>query len=176
MNIKRGIIVDVGMIVIIGIIGYIYLNYFQHKPSSAPTAITTTQSKFTPTPSPLHPTLEATPASNAGTTTIPTQTSMANPASVNCTKVGGTLLIQKRGDGGEYGLCEFGDNMACEEWALFRGQCPVGGIKTTGYDTIAQKYCAWIGGRTFAQPQANCKLPTGKTCDDEKLYNGTCTE
>ena len=55
-------------------------------------------------------------------------TQLANPASVNCTKSGGHLAIEKRGDGGEYGVCYFDDNKACEEWALFRGECPQGGV------------------------------------------------
>lgn len=99
---------------------------------------------------------------------------LPNPASANCGKVGGTTVI-KNGAMGQYGLCQFQDNMACEEWALFRGQCPVGGVKTTGFDTIEQKYCAWVGGQTFAVPKAQCKLPSGKTCSDKKLYEGTCT-
>jgi putative hemolysin len=101
-------------------------------------------------------------------------TTLANPASVNCSKVGGTLLIKKLPNGNEYGLCDFGDNMQCEEWALFRGDCPVGGVKTTGFDSIDQKYCAWLGGKTFAVKNATCTLPNGKICDDSKLYNGTC--
>lgn len=105
----------------------------------------------------------------------PTSTQLANPASQNCASKGGTLSIKKRADGGEYGLCMFEDNMACEEWALFRGQCPVGGIKTTGYDTDAERYCAWIGGKTFAVKDATCTLPNKKVCNDEALFNGTCT-
>lgn len=99
---------------------------------------------------------------------------LANPASVNCTKVGGTLLIKTRGDGGQYGLCDFGDNMQCEEWALLRGDCPVGGRKTTGFDSIEEKYCAWLGGQTYAVPNATCTLPNGHICKDTDLYNGIC--
>src|SRR5512141_2262274 len=65
---------------------------------------------------------------------------MANPASTNCVDQGGTLSIQKRGDGGEYGICLFEDNRQCEEWALMRGECPAGGIKITGYITSASQY------------------------------------
>ncbi len=99
---------------------------------------------------------------------------LANPASENCAKVGGTLVLQQRGDGGSYGLCMFEDNMACEEWALYRGQCPVGGVKTTGYDTVDQRYCAWLGGQTVAEENASCTLPSGNVCRDDALYNGTC--
>lgn len=103
-----------------------------------------------------------------------TATQMANPASTNCVKLGGNLVIEKRGDGGEYGLCYFEDNKACEEWALFRGDCPQGGVKTTGFNTIDQKYCAWSGGETLAVPQSVCTFKDGTKCSTEEFYNGKC--
>lgn len=99
---------------------------------------------------------------------------LVNPASQYCISVGGSLVIRTRGDGAAYGLCQFTDNRACEEWALFRGNCPVGGIRTTGFDTIAQQYCAWLGGQTLALPRAVCTLPNGTVCPDDALYNGKC--
>jgi putative hemolysin len=99
---------------------------------------------------------------------------IGNPASLNCTKVGGTLSIEKRGAGGEYGLCYFEDNRACEEWALMRGECPVGGVKTTGYDTVDQKYCAWVGGKTLAVPNSTCTFKNGKVCTTKAFYDGSC--
>lgn len=99
---------------------------------------------------------------------------LANPASVHCSEVGGTLTIEKRGDGGEYGLCYFEDNRACEEWALLRGDCPLGGVKTTGFDTIDQNYCAWSGGQTFATVDSVCTFKDGSTCSTKDFYNGTC--
>ena len=104
----------------------------------------------------------------------PAQTAIANPASVNCTKVGGNLVMQKDGSGGEYGLCSFEDNKACEEWALFRGDCPVGGRKTTGFDTIDQKYCAWRGGDTLAVKNSVCTFKNGSKCSTTDFYNGKC--
>lgn len=101
--------------------------------------------------------------------------SIANPASVNCTKLGGSLIIEKRGDGGEYGLCYFEENRACEEFALMRGDCPYGGRKTTGYDTIDQKYCAWFGGETFAVENSKCTFKNGKVCPTIDFYNGKCS-
>jgi putative hemolysin len=109
---------------------------------------------------------------SVGSTT--SQTQIANPASVNCIKVRGTVQILKRGDGGEYGLCYFEDNRACEEWALLRGECPVGGRKTTGYDTIDQNYCAWNGGETFAVPNSVCTFKNGTKCSTIDFYNGVC--
>jgi len=103
-----------------------------------------------------------------------TLTQLANPASTNCLKVGGNLVIEKRGDGGEYGLCYFEDNRACEEWALLRGDCPLGGVKTTGLDTIDQKYCAWSGGKTLAEPQSVCTFKDDSKCSTEEFYNGKC--
>lgn len=101
---------------------------------------------------------------------------LANPASVNCANVGGNLVIMTNGSGGQYGLCQFADNQACEEWALFRKNCPVGGVKTTGFDTVDQQYCAWLGGQTLAVPNSQCTLPGGKICSTVALYDGKCPE
>ncbi len=49
------------------------------------------------------------------------QTGIANPASVNCVNLGGTLEI-KDSAAGQYGMCTFANNTTCEEWALFRGE------------------------------------------------------
>lgn len=106
---------------------------------------------------------------------VSNKSGLPNPASVNCAKQGGTDTIETLNNGAQYGLCQFEDNMACEEWALLRGQCPKGGVKTAGYDTMGQKYCAWLGGKTFAVPNSKCTLPNGKVCPTEALYNGTCS-
>jgi hypothetical protein len=105
----------------------------------------------------------------------------ANPASVNCAQQGGTLAIETRGDDGQYGVCYFEDNRQCEEWALFRGDCPVGGLKVTGYVTPAAQYCAITGG-TYAvtgnsggdDERGTCTLPNGGQCDAWDYYNGKC--
>jgi putative hemolysin len=107
---------------------------------------------------------------------------MANPASVNCTKQGGTLSMETRGDEGQYGVCYFEDNRQCEEWALLRGDCPVGGVKVTGYVTPAGRYCAITGGAYKATgtssagtEQGTCTFKNGKTCDAWDYYNGKCS-
>lgn len=100
--------------------------------------------------------------------------SLANPASVNCTQKGGTLTIQTRGDGGQYGLCTFEDNMQCEEWALYRGECPVGGLNVIGYDNPQEVYCAITGGQTLAVSNPQCKFKDGSVCSDIAYYNGQC--
>ncbi len=107
---------------------------------------------------------------------------LANPASVRCVEQGGTLKIEARPDGGQYGVCTFVDNYQCEEWALFRGECPKGGLRVTGYATPAGRFCAITGGRytvsslpTAAVEKGVCLLSGGKTCDADAYYAGTCS-
>ena len=106
---------------------------------------------------------------------------IANPASQNCVARGGMLRIESRPDGGQYGVCIFEDNRQCEEWAMFRGACPVGGLRVTGYITAAARYCAITGGRYTviansgtADEQGACSLPGGKACTAGAYYAGTC--
>jgi putative hemolysin len=55
-------------------------------------------------------------------------TGLANPASVNCEEKGGRVDIRTDSTGGQYGVCVFDGGKECEEWAMFRGECPVGGL------------------------------------------------
>jgi len=105
-------------------------------------------------------------------------TGLANPASVNCTAKGGTLKIQKNNKGGEYGVCFFEDNRQCEEWALLRGECPVGGLKITGYDTDAEIYCAITGGTVegMDSPVPMCKRINGTYCNAQANFDGDCPD
>lgn len=110
-------------------------------------------------------------------TTIPiANISTANPASVNCIDKGGRTKIEKRPDGAEYGLCYFDDNRACEEWTMYREECPIGGRRTTGYDTIDQNYCVWNGGETLAMENSKCTFKNGKVCSTIDFYNGKCNK
>ncbi len=103
---------------------------------------------------------------------------LANPASVNCAEKGGNLSIQKRPDGGEYGVCYFEDNRQCEEWALFRGECPVGGVKVTGYEDEAQVYCAITGGEVqgVGTEIPMCKRIDGTLCNAQANFEGACPD
>jgi putative hemolysin len=109
------------------------------------------------------------------------QAGMANPASVNCSQKGGTLRIESRADGGQYGICVFADNRQCEEWALLRGLCPADGLRVTGFVTPAARYCAITGGRYTVtandnrpDEQGSCALPDGKVCDAIAYHAGRC--
>ncbi len=95
-----------------------------------------------------------------------------NPASQRCIDEGGTLQIEQRPDGGQFGVCVFTDNRQCEEWALFRVECPVGGLRVTGYLTPATRYCAITGGNVNDN---DCLLPGGKSCDVDAYFAGACT-
>jgi putative hemolysin len=107
---------------------------------------------------------------------------LANPASENCIARGGEVRIETAGSGGQYGVCLFEDNRQCEEWALLRGTCPVGGIKVTGYITPQARYCAIRGGvnaitsqQTGTTPEeGTCTLPGEPACDALALYEGSC--
>jgi putative hemolysin len=50
---------------------------------------------------------------------------LTNPASVYCEKQGGVSEIITVPDGSQSGVCKFEDGSECEEWAYFRGECPV---------------------------------------------------
>lgn len=124
------------------------------------------------------------PPSTAPASEAPSTVGMANPASQNCEKQGGTLRIVTSGSGTQYGECQWEENRACEEWALMRGDCPVGGLKLTGYATPAARYCAILGGEyaaaagaptDLAKEQGSCKLPGGKSCEVWALWDGTCS-
>ncbi len=53
------------------------------------------------------------------------KTGMANPASVNCAKLGGTSIPRTAADGGQSADCKLPDGQQCDEWTLFReGRCP----------------------------------------------------
>ncbi len=107
-----------------------------------------------------------------------------NPASENCTKVGGTLTIEVAGTGNEYGLCKFSETMACEEWALMSGNCPVGGVDISGAPSPQALYCIVTGNEytTFdadtAPPSTKqvCILKDGTNCGALEFYTGNCKE
>jgi putative hemolysin len=105
-------------------------------------------------------------------------TQLANPASVNCTKSGGNLVIKKRSDGGEYGVCFFEDNRQCEEWALLRNDCPVGGLKITGYENEAEIFCVITGGQVTGLETATpmWKRIDGTLCTVSANFDGACPD
>jgi len=102
---------------------------------------------------------------------------IANPASVYCSEQGGQLEIQSRKIG-QYGVCLFEDNRQCEEWALYRGQCPVGGLKIAGYENEAEVYCAITGGQVegVGTETPMCKRSDGTYCNAQANFDGDCPD
>jgi predicted secreted protein/putative hemolysin len=96
----------------------------------------------------------ATPA-----TTTQAPAGLANPASVYCGDVGGTLEIMKDATGGEYGMCNFPNGTSCEEWALFRGEGCKAGVTAATTTAATEKKMV-----TFTEAD------NGKT---EKIAQGT---
>lgn len=102
---------------------------------------------------------------------------MANPASLYCLDNGGSLEM-KENKKGQYGVCYFDDNRQCEERALYRWQCPMGGLKVTGYENDAEVYCAITGG----EPQGvgtdtpMCKRTDGTLCNAQANLDGDCPD
>lgn len=82
---------------------------------------------------------------------------------------------------GEYGVCVFEGNHKCEEWAMYRNRCPIGGVDVTQYTTVAAQYCALTGGIYTAtseigtgNEQGSCTFPDGTQCDAWGYYSGEC--
>ncbi len=109
---------------------------------------------------------------------------IANPASTYCIEQGGTLTILKNGAGNEYGVCQFENKYQCEEWALFRGECPEGGVDIQAYVSTAAAYCAISGGEYAItaysgdpeREDGTCTFESGNTCNVWEFYNEKCTK
>lgn len=106
----------------------------------------------------------------------------ANPATEYCVAKGGRPVINRTSTGAEFGICVFDDNRQCEEWAMMRGECPVGGRRITGYATAAARYCAITGGTyrdtrratSEQEEQGTCTF-ADKVCDAHAYFRGECS-
>ena len=143
------------------------------EPTSEPIALPTAE----PTTA---PTIEPTAKPTAEPTAEPT-VGVINPASAFCVEQGGRLGLESRPDGAQFGVCYFMDNRQCEEWALFRGDCSVGGVKVTGYITEAGRFCGINGGQYNVTVEGgmdvergDCTLPDGTVCEAQAFYEGAC--
>jgi len=119
-------------------------------------------------------TTKTAPEDNGG---VQPTANLSNPASNNCLKLGGKLEMRKNKKG-EYGVCLFDDNRQFEEWALFRGECPVGGMKITGYENDAEIYCTITGGQVegLGTETPMCKRIDGTYCNAQSNLDGDCPD
>jgi len=119
------------------------------------------------------------------TTTVPSTEGLANPASVNCGKVGATSVIMNNPDGSQYGVCKFPNGTTCEEWALFRNEgCkPFTPVTTNapasvGLANPASVNCGKVGATSVIlnNPDGSqygmCKFPNGTACEEWALFRG----
>lgn len=58
-------------------------------------------------------------------------TALTNPATVYCLQQGGKFTMRKSLDGSTEGLCTLSDNITCEVWAYYQGDCPAGSKRKT---------------------------------------------
>lgn len=105
------------------------------------------------------------------------QAGLPNPASTYCEKQGGRIEMRNNKNG-QYGICLFEDNRQCEEWTLFRGECPIGGLKITGYENEAEIYCAITGGQVegLGTETPMCKRIDGTYCNAQANLDGECPD
>jgi putative hemolysin len=80
-------------------------------------------------------------------------------------------------NGKKYYICVFEDNRQCEEMALFVWDCPVGGLKVTGYTNEESKYCAITWNiYIFRETEKDwtevwgCKLKSWKILDSKEYF------
>ncbi len=110
------------------------------------------------------------------TTSSPTKAGqIASAAYSKCIQNGGFVTTARRPNNGFYNICNFADDMNCELYSLYNGQCPIGGVKTVGYSTTDQVFCALRGGTPQGSKNGQCKMPDGKICSTASVYNGTCS-
>lgn len=111
----------------------------------------------------------------SSTSSAPTKAgAVASAAYAKCVQNNGFVSTQRRGTDGYYQICNFADDMSCELYSLYNGQCPVGGVHTIGYSTTGQVFCALRGGHPQGNENGQCKMPDGKVCSTNSVYNGTC--
>lgn len=101
-----------------------------------------------------------------------TSFALANPASVYCAKAGGKTTIETLPSQDQIGICKFAEHQECEEWALFRKECPIGGVNTQNLSQ-EERFCLILGGKL---DQEQCVLTNNKTCNIQDLYKQKCSQ
>lgn len=99
---------------------------------------------------------------------------MVNPPSAYCEKLGGKTSAEIRPDGVGIDICTFEGGRQCEAWALYRQQCPPGGVSVETGMSPGARYCVLRGGKFAASGKGQCTFDTGKVCDVTDYHIGKC--
>jgi len=98
-----------------------------------------------------------------------------SPATSNCVDQNFTDLILYEPEGGQYGICVFSNNTACEEWTFLRDQCDSTHPNFSVYCTdnggeVSQENVDW--GEVEGAPPATYEVCTanGEQCTDYDYY------
>mmetsp|Transcript_30548 Transcript_30548/g.45875 ORF Transcript_30548/g.45875 Transcript_30548/m.45875 type:complete len:427 (-) Transcript_30548:91-1371(-) len=98
-----------------------------------------------------------------------------SPATSNCVDQNYTDLILYESEGGQYGICVFSNNTACEEWTFLRDQCDSTHPNFSVYCTdnggeVSQENVDW--GEVEGAPPATYEVCTanGEQCTDYDYY------
>lgn len=167
---KTNTLLIIILLLLLAIAGFFGWQLLNGQPTDSPDVLVITtdgtneETAVTPT---LEPVEQPTSVPETNTDSL----NMTNPAATNCVAQGGTNTIATKPDGSQYGVCLFEDNQQCEDWALYRGECPVGGIKITGYDSQAEIYCAITGGTVTGD---TC-VKNAQECPLDAYYDGSCS-
>jgi membrane dipeptidase len=84
---------------------------------------------------------------------------MANPAALYCQHVGGKLVKGTDAAAGVINLCQLPDGQACEQWALYRGQCRLDAEVANPFE-----FCVAIGNSLILPPRGDQRgslIPAG---------------
>lgn len=105
-------------------------------------------------------------------------TGLANPASVFCIKNGGSVDIMAGWDSGQIGVCTFPGGSQCEEWAMMRGDCPIGGVAILQTWDASEAYCAMRGGEVWRMngglDPSICAFRTTNCLTQDYMETGKC--
>lgn len=128
---------------------------------------------------------EIKPSAAPTPTPDPTLLHVKNEASENCVTKGGALRIEKNRQGKEFGVCVFpakdGVEGVCEEWALYKGKCPNGGLRIKSKVSDVVRYCVIAGGEYVGgmiddqgNDKGKCYFYPKTECDIYDFFSGAC--
>jgi putative hemolysin len=96
---------------------------------------------------------------------IAKDTALSNPATVYCLSQGGKFSMRKTLDGSTQGICELPNNIQCDEWAYYRGECPTGAKQQSATSTSDTTATTTSMAQTTSTPDIS---PTPTQRDDDK--------